>query len=115
MHPMPATAHQRNRKVHLPRAAVGPNEREQVVGKLLHQVLRASPAEKCKRKNEPIDITLDLTPPKPKPGINSAFFRAFLIKAKAMPRIGIIGTGWGVDVQVPAFRLAGWSMISRTF
>jgi hypothetical protein len=25
-------------------------------------------------------------------------------------RVGIIGTGWGVKVQVPAFRKAGWEV-----
>lgn len=28
------------------------------------------------------------------------------------PRVGIIGTGWGVTVQVPAFREAGWQVVA---
>ena len=28
------------------------------------------------------------------------------------PRVGIIGTGWGVTVQVPSFREAGWQVVA---
>jgi predicted dehydrogenase len=32
------------------------------------------------------------------------------MEVERKPRVGIIGTGWGVRVQVPAFRKAGWDV-----
>lgn len=32
------------------------------------------------------------------------------MEVERKPRVGIIGTGWGVRVQVPAFRKAGWEV-----